>query len=342
MPAVVFGSDPVVFGSQPVVWGEDVSIPGVETFHSRAVWEEVGFRMALDFTKTPGPYKPANVDLAVAHYSGSERTPDGDPGEDPSLIIPWLRAIQRDYYTNRTGGNYIRKSDGRLFPGYPIGYSFAVDWLGGVWELRGFEFLPAATFEHNTHTIPVIFITDGATPASDLALASARAIWREARRLSGRTTSFYQRPLGHGEVRQVYGTGTITPCPNSGILDQLHNGLGDLDYDDTPPEDDDMQPLPVPDRVYDTRTGHGPFAAGEVRTIPIGMCTKAHVHITAISSAAGFVSVSGTDDRSPASLVNFDTDQVESCGAPIGVPDGHLRVFCSAPADIIVDVYSRG
>lgn len=319
-----------------------MSIPGVETFHPRAVWEEVGFRMALDFNKTPAPYKPANVDLAVAHYSGSERTPDGDPGEDPSLIIPWLRSIQRDYYINRTGGNYTRKSDGRLFPGYPIGYSFAVDWLGGVWELRGFEFLPAATLAHNTHTIPVIFITDGATPASELALASARAIWREARRLSGRTTSFIQRPLGHGEVRLVYGTGTATPCPNSGILDQLHHGLGDLDYDDTPPEDDDMQPLPVPDRVYDSRQSGGAFAAGEVRTIPVGMCTKAHVHITAVSSAAGFASISGTDTVSPASLVNFDTDQVESGGAPIGLPDGHVRVFCSAPADIIVDVFARG
>jgi hypothetical protein len=187
-----------------------------------------------------------------------------------------------------------------------------------------------------------LFITDSATPAGEMALASARAIWREARRLSGRTTTFKTRPLGHGELFTTTGTGTPTACPGAGILDQLHQGLGDLDYDDTPPEDDDMQPLPVPDRVYDTRTGHGPFAAGEVRTIPIGMCTKAHVHITAISSAAGFVSVSGTDDRSPASLVNFDTDQVESGGAPIGVPDGHLRVFCSAPADIIVDVYARG
>jgi hypothetical protein len=106
--------------------------------------------------------------------------------------------------------------------------------------------------------------------------------------------------------------------------------------------DDDMQPLDVPDRVYDSRVTGGQFAAGEVRRIPVGMCTKAFLHITAVGSTPGYVSISGTDQQSPTSLVNFDTDHIESDGAPIGVPDGHVRVFCSAPADIIVDVYARG
>jgi hypothetical protein len=344
MSALTWRADPLAYAGDPLTWGDDdVTIPGVETFHPRAVWEEVGFRMALDFTKTPGPYKPANVDLAVAHYSGSERTPDGDPGEDPSLIIPWLRAIQRDYYTNRTGGNYVRKSDGRLFPGYPIGYSFAVDWLGGVWELRGFEFLPAATLEHNTHTIPVIFITDGATPASDLALASARAIWREARRLSGRTTSFYQRPLGHGEVRQVYGTGTITPCPNSGILDQLHRGLGDLDYDD-PPEDD-MNLLPDVRRLIDTRPLPTQVAPGQVVEVATGHGdTMLFISVVAAETAGpGFVTVWGAGAQPATSNVNYDgAGQIRSSLATVQSDGfGVIRFTTgSSAADVVIDLQS--
>lgn len=108
------------------------------------------------------------------------------------------------------------------------------------------------------------------------------------------------------------------------------------------PEEDPMKPLDVPDRVYDSRTKGGAFAAGEVRKIPVGMCRMAHVHITAIGSTPGWVSISGTDTPSETSVVNFDADGVASAGAPIGLPDGHVRVRCSAPAQIIVDVFARG
>ena len=108
------------------------------------------------------------------------------------------------------------------------------------------------------------------------------------------------------------------------------------------PEEDPMTPLDVPDRVYDSRTKGGQFKAGEVRKIPVGMCRMAHVHITAVGMTPGWVSISGTDTPSESSLLNFDADGVMSAGAPIGLPDGHVRVKCSAPADIIVDVFARG
>lgn len=110
----------------------------------------------------------------------------------------------------------------------------------------------------------------------------------------------------------------------------------------TLPEEDPMKPLDVPDRVYDSRVQGGKFKAGEVRKIPVGMCRMAHVHVTAVGSTPGWASISGTDTPSETSLVNFDADGVASAGAPIGLPDGHVRVKCSAAADIIVDVFARG
>jgi hypothetical protein len=132
-----------------------------------------------------------------------------------------------------------------------------------------------------------------------------------------------------------------TSCPGDYLQAQLPTIRARVAELLAPPEDD-MEPLDVPDRVYDSRQTGGTFAAGEVRKIPVGICRKAFLHITAVGSTPGYVSISGTDQQSPASLVNFDTDHIESDGAPIGVPDGHVRVFCSAPADIIVDVYARG
>lgn len=115
-------------------------------------------------------------------------------------------------------------------------------------------------------------------------------------------------------------------------------------------EDDDMTPLARPDRVYDSRrpaaagslVKAGPWNPGEIRVIPLGKCTQAHVVITAVGSDPGFVSISGLDEPSETSIVNFDTDGVSNGSAPIAVPDGNLRVMCSARAHIIVDVFARG
>ena len=50
-----------------------------------------------------------------------------------------------------------------------------------------------------------------------------------------------------------------------------------------------MEPLAIPERVYDSRVSGGEFAAGEVRKIPVGMCRRAFLHITAVGTDPGFV-----------------------------------------------------
>lgn len=209
-------------------------IAGVDAYHPRTEWEQVGFRMALDFTRLPTAGNLPNVDTMVAHYTGAKNVPDGDPGEDLTTMRDYLRAIERDYLANRTGGGYVRKADNVYFPGYHTGYSFAVDWQGGVWEIRGFDFLPAATNQHNGHTIAVLFFVDGADKANDAMWASARAIGREARRRSGRA-DFHPVFTDHGSLTISSGTGTPTACAGPGIRSQLATqGRLDLDQPEEP------------------------------------------------------------------------------------------------------------
>lgn len=209
-------------------------IPDVVAYHPRTEWEQPGFRMASDFTRQPTAIKLGAVDQMVAHYTGAKDLPDGDPGEDLFSVQGYLRAIERDYLTNRTGGGYIRKVDAVYFPGYHTGYSFAVDWLGGCWEIRGFDYLPAATNQHNGHTVAVLFLVDGAFPAPLAMWQTARAIGNETRRRAGRP-DFHPVFTDHGSLTTASGTGTVTPCAGSGIRSQLATE-GQLDHNPPPEE----------------------------------------------------------------------------------------------------------
>lgn len=213
-------------------------IPGVDAFHPRTEWEQIGFRMAVDFTRQPTGFKVDRVDTMVAHYTGAKNVPDGDPGEDLTTMRDYLRAIQRDYLANRTGGGYTRKMDAVYFPGYHIGYSFGIDWQGGVWELRGFDYLPAATNAHNDHTVAVLFFVDGPDGANDGMWAAARAIGREVRDRS-RHPLFRKFYTDHGTLTATSGAGTPTACAGPGIRSQLLVE-GNLDHDEG---DDEMKPI---------------------------------------------------------------------------------------------------
>jgi hypothetical protein len=249
-------------------------IPGATTVHEREAWEEAGYRMAVDFTRTPSLYVPGNVTRGVAHYTGALNVPDGDAGEDPSDVAAFLRRAQRDYLINRTGGGYTRRSDGRFFPGYPLGYNFGVDWLGGAWVLRGFDFLPAATNGHNGYTIAVLLFVDGANPATAPMWETARAIVREARRRSNRPDF---NPVGtdHGSLRIDTGVGTPTACAGAGIRAQLS---AEFDIDRLPVTFREggsvLHTVSPKKRIADTRSGAGGVpvgivAAGKTLRVPI-------------------------------------------------------------------------
>jgi hypothetical protein len=139
--------------------------------------------------------------------------------------------------------------------------------------------------------------------------------------------------------------GAATACPGVSTI------AADAQLD-APYGEDDMQELPVPERIYDSRPDApqhpfgvpvGEYQPGETRKIPVGMCTRAFLRITAVGVGSGeWVSMSGTDVPSPSSVANLDADGVSSGGAPIALPDGHVRVRCQKACHIIVDVFARG
>lgn len=326
-----------------------LTIPGVSTVHPVEEWVEPCFPMLGPTQNVGAIYQP------VAHYSSAINLPDGDIGEFDYQIIPFLRATNRDYWLNRDGSGI--RACGRDLPGYAIGYLFGVDWLGGAWELRGFNYQSAANAGHNGYTFPILFFTDRVDPASELAWQTARAIWRHARALS-RRDDFRNRPLGHGELRERTGVGTVTPCPGTPILNQLHAGLGDLDFE----EQHMITPFKEPVRAYDSRPGEqaavddalaeanlglgtplGPLAAGQSRRVFVGLAQNAYVIVHGIGrSGDGFVRVGGSPKVPGTSLVNFDAGKIEDCGMMVGLTDGSVWVTAGpTECDFIVEVSAR-
>lgn len=316
-----------------------VVIPGVQTVHQRQDWEPVGYRMDTDFTKTPSRLNLGLIDRIVWHYTAAINLPDGDVNEHAGQIGPYLAAITRDYLTNRTGGNYTRKSDGRVFPGFPIGYSFAVDAWGGAWVLRGFDFFPAATGGHNGHTLPILFLTDIANRANELMLATARNIGREARR---RGAPVADDPWSHGWFAERGLGGTPTGCCGDPIEAQIRAGQGNLSYNEG---DRDMNTLARPERVYDSRPIGQPFKHGETRMIAVGMSNEAQVQVTAVGDPGASGHFSVNDPTGATAIIGFNgDDRVEYGGpAPVVTPNGTITLTCfGGPAHAAVDVYARG
>ena len=133
------------------------------------------------------------------------------PSNTPSV----LRSIQRDYTMNR---------------GYSIGYNFAIDKEGLVWELRGFDIKCAANIRRNNETIAILCLVDGSQPMNSKMVASFKALGAEAQRRMDRQLTV----VCHCDIG-------ITACPGVGIVAQVK--AGKLEPGDTP---DPKPPIPTP------------------------------------------------------------------------------------------------
>jgi hypothetical protein len=321
-----------------------LTIPGVETVHPREV-------IATACYPILGPaFDISRVWTPLAHYTAAINLPDGDLGEFDYQIGPYLRAVNKDYWDNRKGTGIT--TCGTFKPGYAIGYSFATDWLGGAWELRGFDIFPAATADHNSYTLPILFLTDLRDPASELMMQTARAIWRETRRRSGNPV-FLNRPKGHREL-----CNGCTACPGDPIMHQRDLGLLDLDY-----QGDDVIPFKKAIRAYDSRASEqagvdpvlakansdlgnplGPLQPGQSRRVFVGLANNAEVILHSIGHGQpGFLKISGDSTPPSSSLVNFDAaDRVDECSQMIALTDGSVWVTAGpAETDFIVEVSAR-
>jgi hypothetical protein len=184
--------------------------------HNREVWEDSA--LPVD-----GPaFSWADIDTIAIHYPGDDDLPDGDPGENADDLPGYIRGVQRHYETHPDRG-------------YSIGYSVAVDWLGGTWELRGDEFRCAANSGWNHRTVAIWVLVDGADACTPEAAAAVRNLVAQC---WGHMATA-PNPVGH---RQIATSGT--PCPGTGIWAQLEAGLFVPSPDAPPPpdEEDDMTP----------------------------------------------------------------------------------------------------
>jgi hypothetical protein len=199
----------------------DVSaIPGIETVHARSVWMDP--RYPVTGPRAPWPF----IDTGVIHYTAADDLIDGDPGEHAENLPAYIRAMQRAYIDSR---------------GYSLGYWWAVDWLGGVWQIRGWDIKSAANAAHNEHTGPILVLVDGNDPATREATRSIRALIAEGQRRAGRAWAI----KGHGQLRRETGLGTATACCGIGLQAQINAGEFSPTTDPAPvptpdPDEDDM------------------------------------------------------------------------------------------------------
>ncbi len=198
------------------------------TYHPSAVWAT-----AEPVTGPPLPW--ATIDTDSVHYTAALNLIDGDLGEFVYNIPPYLRAIHRDYLNNRPQFN---SAGVKTSSGYSIGYNFAVDWLGGVWELRGWDIRCAANAGHNDHTVAILCLVDGADALTDEALASIRWIVAETERRAKRQTAI----KGHQQIGS-------TACPGAGIMTQIRAGKLSPRWIDP-----DAKPAPVEPEKPPTQT----------------------------------------------------------------------------------------
>lgn len=297
-------------------------IPGVQTFHPRESWVDPRYPIT-------GPAdNPANNDMVVIHYTAADNLIDGDPGEHASNLPAYMRSMQRSYVTNR---------------GYSLGYLFAVDWLGGVWQIRGWDIQSAANKGHNDHTWPVLVLVDGDDEATPEAAASIRAIVAEAQRRAGRP----QKISGHRDIGS-------TTCPGAGLYRQVKDGTF---VPTTTPTTPTTPPPPVGyERIavatnfefasatrWDTRGfGGAGLQPGEYVCKLDGSPGKigATVNLTIVSGgAAGFASAWKEGQRRDTSKVNYGA--TGAIANEVSVPlaaDGSFRIYISATAHIIVDL----
>lgn len=183
--------------------------------HRREDWQN-----PLEPVRSSNRFEWSDVDVVVAHYTAADDLIDGDPGEHADELDNYLRSTQHHYLTAR---------------GYSIGYNLALDWLGGIWELRGDDYECAANAGANPRAFAVLCLVDGDDRLTNHAAASFRRIVELARRKSPLDVDV----TGHGLLPETT-SGTL--CPGAGIRLDLALGLLDSDTFNPP-----APPAPPPE-----------------------------------------------------------------------------------------------
>lgn len=283
----------------------------------RHTWEDPNVRIGAHTTSRPLYW--SRVDTVVVHY-----TADGQVGRDTAA---YLRAIQSSYVRSR---------------GYSIGYSYAIDQSGICWELRGEAFMPAATANHNSHTVAVLMLVDAAHPANDDMVVRMRRLVEQFESRTNRALGI----VGHRDLG-------ATACPGEGLYSQVRTGtfnpiptapsqtgqVGRVSLSNS--KEGDMHII-QPIRVYDSRSGQI-VGANSSRVIQSGMAGKkavfANITVTGPQAGGYLTAWDGAGPLPNVSNLNFDAGQTIANGTYIPLNhDGSFAIYTSANTHFIVDV----
>lgn len=160
-------------------------------YHKRNEW-------VLPSQPVTGPASNWNkIDRIVVHYPGGTIKKPYNP-------ITLLRGWQNQYLNKK--------------PPYSLGYNWAIDENGDVWEIRGYDIKCAANVEVNEVSVAIKFIVNNAEPANEAQLAACRELVQTIWDRKG-----VELPIVSHASQAT--NSTHTPCPGAGIRKQMDEGL---------------------------------------------------------------------------------------------------------------------
>lgn len=316
------------------------------TYHTREMWEPREVLRSSNLSRTPASQSLSDVTKDAVHYTSAIDLPDGDPDE----ILGWEDGIRQllirsnwDYLRNRKDGGYRSLITGEWFPGYPLGYSWGYDWMGGIWEINGVEFRPAATSQHNTYTKAHLVLTDRADPASELMLRSVREVRRVCRELGARQDD---RPWAHGWFKERTGSGTATACCGPAVKSQIDQGKVDMSYVESEGEIMNgfvARPNHIAERILDTRVGGGAYklrANKEAEVTVPGSEGASHaiLNLTVVNGEGPGHLIAWTGVRPVSSKINWYDGKAIANEITVPLTNGKFKIWALTGVDVICDL----
>lgn len=163
----------------------------------RERWEEP--RYTIGAHTRSGPQQWTECEYVAIHYTAAETT----PAKFDAVRLK-LQASQRDYVLNR---------------GYSLGYNWAVDRLGTIWEIRGADYQCAANGNTDTNKRgpAVLCLVNAGAPANDRMIEAVRLVIGTVSTAAGRIVP----AVPHSALRP-------TQCPGAGLSAQIAAGVFEI------------------------------------------------------------------------------------------------------------------
>jgi hypothetical protein len=196
--------------------------------HSREVWA-TGRPVASNY-----PFVWDKIEYVVIHWPGHDGVPDGDIN-DRTDIGAYLRNAHERYLDDPNRG-------------YSLGYSCAVDYLGGSWQIRGEDFRAAsnAPTAFNERAFSINYLTDLDGNHTDEGVAEVNRLINQVREIRPDV-----KVIPHGDGPLYVPGATPTQCPGTKIRSLIETDVIGAYPPSAPPVPDPTPEPPGDDPVTD-------------------------------------------------------------------------------------------